>query len=74
MKRADVHRRPIADTTLAGLEPKLKEYRELDGNDLYFRIKPDAGKSWQLRYKPPAGNWAWRLPGSKWCIGTGQSR
>ncbi|SNY01103.1 Integrase [Pseudomonas sp. LAMO17WK12:I6] len=59
MKRADIKRRPLADTTLAGLEPETKEYRELDGNGLYFRVKPDGGKSWQLRYKRPAGNWAW---------------
>ena len=59
MKRADIKRRPLADTTLAGQEPESKEYRELDGNSLYFRVKPDGGKSWQLRYKRPAGNWAW---------------
>ena len=59
MKRADIKRRPLADTTLAGLEAESKEYRELDGGGLYFRVKPDGGKSWQLRYKRPAGNWAW---------------
>lgn len=59
MKRSEIKRRPLADTTLAGLEPDSKEYRELDGNGLYFRVKPDGGKSWQLRYKRPAGNWAW---------------
>jgi len=58
MKRADIKRRPLADTTLAGLEPETKEYRELDGNCLYFRVKRDGGKSWQLRYKRPVGNWA----------------
>lgn len=59
MKRSDIKRRPLADTTLAGLEPEAKEYRELDGNGLYFRVKPDGGKSWQLRYKKTNGNWAW---------------
>lgn len=59
MKRTDIKRRPLADTTLTGLEPEAKEYRELDGNGLYFRVKPDGGKSWQLRYKRPAGSWAW---------------
>ncbi|MGH1449939.1 MAG: tyrosine-type recombinase/integrase [Pseudomonadaceae bacterium] len=59
MKRADIKRRPLADTTLAGLEPDAKEYRELDGNGLYFRVKPDGQKSWQLRYKTPAGKWSW---------------
>ena len=61
MKRADIKRRPLADTTLAGLEAESKEYRELDGSGLYFRVKPDGGKSWQLRYKRPAGNWV-RIP------------
>lgn len=59
MKRTQIKRRPLADTTLAGLEPDAKEYRELDGNGLYFRVKPDGQKSWQLRYKTPAGKWSW---------------
>ncbi len=36
MKRTDIKRRPLADTVLATLEPESKEYRELDGNGLYF--------------------------------------
>ena len=28
-------------------------------NGLYFRVKPDGQKSWQLRYKTPAGKWSW---------------
>lgn len=24
-----------------------------------FRVKPDGQKSWQLRYKTPAGKWSW---------------
>lgn len=59
MKRTAIKRRPLADTTLAGLEPDAKEFRELDGNGLYFRVKPDGQKSWQLRYKKPDGKWAW---------------
>ena len=59
MKRADIKRRPLSDTTLLGLEPDAKEYREHDGNGLYFRVKPDGQKSWQLRYKTPAGKWSW---------------
>ena len=59
MKRTAIKRRPLADTTLAGLEPDAKEYRELDSNGLYFRVKPDGQKSWQLRYKTPAGKWSW---------------
>ncbi|KFE51177.1 tyrosine-type recombinase/integrase [Pseudomonas syringae] len=59
MKRSDIKRRPLSDTTLAGLEPDSKEYREHDGNGLYFRVKADGQKSWQLRYKNPAGKWSW---------------
>lgn len=51
MKRTDIKRRPLADTVLATLEPESKEYRELDGDGLYFRVKADGNKSWQLRYK-----------------------
>ncbi len=59
MKRSQIKRRPLADTTLAGLEPESKEYRELDGDGLYFRVKPDGSKSWQLRYKKADGKWSW---------------
>ncbi|RMR07399.1 tyrosine-type recombinase/integrase [Pseudomonas syringae group genomosp. 3] len=59
MKRSEIKRRPLSDTTLAGLEPDLKEYRELDANGLYFRVKPDGQKSWQLRYKKADGKWSW---------------
>ena len=59
MKRTDIKRRPLADTVLATLEPESKEYRELDGNGLYFRVKPDGNKSWQLRYKKADGKRSW---------------
>lgn len=59
MKRSDIKRRPLADTVLASLEPEAKEYRELDGDGLYFRVKPDGSKSWQLRYKKADGKWSW---------------
>ncbi|MCZ4321473.1 tyrosine-type recombinase/integrase [Pseudomonas anguilliseptica] len=59
MKRTAIKRRPLADTVLATLEPEAKEYRELDGIGLYFRVKPDGGKSWQLRYKNASGKWSW---------------
>lgn len=59
MKRSEIKRRPLSDTALAGLEPDAKEYRELDGNSLYFRVKTDGQKSWQLRYKKPDGKWSW---------------
>ncbi|MGS0941470.1 tyrosine-type recombinase/integrase [Pseudomonas luteola] len=59
MKRSQIKRRPLADTVLASLEPEIKEYRELDGDGLYFRVKPDGSKSWQLRYKKADGKWSW---------------
>lgn len=59
MKRAEIKRRPLSDTVLTNLESEEKEYRELDGNGLYFRVKPDGNKSWQLRYKKPDGKWSW---------------
>jgi hypothetical protein len=51
MKRTEIKRRPLSDNVLANLEPESKEYRELDGDGLYFRVKADGNKSWQLRYK-----------------------
>lgn len=41
MKRTNIKRRPLSDTVLANLEAELKEYRELDGDGLYFRVKPN---------------------------------
>lgn len=59
MKRSEIKRRPLSDTVIANLEAELKEYRELDGNGLYIRVKPEGNKSWQLRYKKPNGKWSW---------------
>lgn len=59
MKRTEIKRRPMADTTLSGLEPEASTYRELDGNGLYFRVKPNGQKSWELRYKKADGKWSW---------------
>lgn len=59
MKRSQIKRRPMADTVLVSLEPEEREYRELDGDGLYFRVKPDGSKSWQLRYKKVDGKWSW---------------
>lgn len=49
----------MSDTTLANLEPEDKDYRELDGNGLYFFVQKNGNKSWQLRYKKPDGKWSW---------------
>lgn len=59
MKRADIKRRPLSDTVLANLEAESKEYRELDGDGLYFRVKPDGKKAWLFRYKKADGKWSW---------------
>ncbi len=65
MKRADIKRRPMADTVLAALEREPVEYREPDdGQGLYFRVKKDGKKSWQLRYKDASGKWQWHGLGS----------
>ena len=59
MKHSSIKRRPLADTVLATLEPESKAYREHDGGGLYFRVKPNGSKSWELRYKNAAGKWSW---------------
>ncbi len=74
MKRTEIKRRPLADTVLATLEPDDKEYRELDGSGLYFRVKPDGKKSWQLRYKTPAGKWSWLGLGTYPAVGGSMAR
>lgn len=43
----------MADSTLSGLEPEAKAYREHDGQGLYFRVKPAGQKLWELRYTKP---------------------
>lgn len=74
MKRTEIKRRPLADTTLAKLEPEAKEYRTLDGDGLYLRVKPDGQKSWQLRYKTPAGKWSWLGLGAYPAVSGSQAR
>lgn len=59
MKRSEIKKRPLSDTTLENLEPELKDYRELDGNGLYFMVKANGSKFWQLRYKRANGKWSW---------------
>lgn len=59
MKRSQIKKRPMADTVLATLESEHTEYRELDGNGLYLRVKPNGKKSWLFRYKKPDGKWSW---------------
>ncbi|MHA7809682.1 MAG: tyrosine-type recombinase/integrase [Marinobacter adhaerens] len=64
MKRSQIKRRPLADTVLDKLEPEAKDYREFDSTGLYFRVKSNGSKSWNLRYKRPNGKWAWKGLGS----------
>ena len=64
MKRSEIKRRPLSDTALFALEPEAKVYREPDGNGLYFRVKPNGAKSWELRYKKSNGSWSWMGLGS----------
>ncbi|MCG2573205.1 tyrosine-type recombinase/integrase [Acinetobacter sp. ME22] len=59
MKRSQIKKRPMSDTTLSNLESEDKDYRKLDGNGLYFFVQKNGNKSWQLRYKKPNGKWAW---------------
>ncbi|AWL29226.1 integrase [Acinetobacter defluvii] len=59
MKRQDIKKRPLSDTVLESLEPEDKEYRELDGNGLYFRVQPNGKKAWLFRYKKENGKWSW---------------
>ncbi|RYL27737.1 tyrosine-type recombinase/integrase [Acinetobacter piscicola] len=59
MKRQDIKKRPLSDTVLDSLEPEDKEYRELDGNGLYFRVQPNGKKAWLFRYKKENGKWSW---------------
>lgn len=56
MKRSDIKRFPMSDTTLASLEPEDKDYRVKDSDSgLYFVVKSSGTKSWQLRYKKSNG-------------------
>ncbi|MDN5648770.1 MAG: tyrosine-type recombinase/integrase [Acinetobacter sp.] len=59
MKRSEIKKRPLSNAVLDGLESEDKEYRELDGNGLYFRILPNGKKSWLFRYKKESGKWSW---------------
>lgn len=57
-------KRPLADTILDGLESEPAEYRVLDKDGLYLRVKPSGAKDWQLRYKRLDGSWSWMGIGS----------
>ncbi len=59
MKRVGIKKRPMSDATLSALEPEEREYREPDGDGLYFVVHPKGNKRWELRYKKPStGKWS----------------
>ena len=49
MKKADVKKFPMKDTTLSALEPESKEYRINDGENLHFVVTAKGNKRWELR-------------------------
>lgn len=59
MKRIDIKKRPLSDTTIASLEPEATLYREKDSLNLYLQVKPTGAKSWVMRYKKADGKWGW---------------
>lgn len=63
MKRQDIKRRPLSDTTINSLEVEDKIYREADGHGLYLHVHPKGTKTWVRRYKKPNGKWAWKVLG-----------
>lgn len=63
MHRSLIKRRPLAETVLANLDSEKTDYRENDGNGLYFLVKANGSKYWQLRYKKTDGKWAWHSIG-----------
>ncbi|MDO4223034.1 MAG: integrase arm-type DNA-binding domain-containing protein [Acinetobacter sp.] len=60
MKKDDVKRFPMTDTTLESLEPEAQEYALHDGNGLYFRVRKNGNKDWRFRYKNELGKTAWK--------------
>lgn len=60
MKKADIKKFPMQDTTLNSLDSELKEYRVNDGENLHFVVHPNGNKRWELRYKKPSNlKWTW---------------
>jgi len=55
MKRSEIKKKPLSDTTLANLEPENGDYRVKDSGSLYFFVKKDGSKYWQYRCKDELG-------------------
>lgn len=61
MKRSDLKRiRTISDKVLMSLIHEAKDYRVCIEEKLYFFVKSNGNKSWQLRYKNNNGKWSWK--------------
>lgn len=60
MKRTEIKRYPLSDTTIEKLEPEDKEYLIHDGQGLYLRVRPNGNKDWRFRYKNELNKWAWK--------------
>ena len=53
MKRSQIKRRPLADTVLSSLESEDKDYREPDGDGLFFRVNVLSRKEeWREKLEP----------------------
>lgn len=64
MKRTEIKKRPLSDTTLANLEPENGDYRVKDSGSLYFFVKKDGSKYWQYRCKDELGKDGYKGLGS----------
>lgn len=64
MKRSEIKKKPLSDTTLANLEPENGDYRVKDSGSLYFFVKKDGSKYWQYRCKDELGKDGYKGLGS----------
>ena len=75
MKRTDLKKKGyLADTVLTALEVEMKDYRLWDSPNLYFLVKANGSKSWQLRYKNEIGIWTWKGLGQYPKVKSSQAR
>lgn len=60
MKRSEIKRRPLPETTIRHLEPETRAYYEKDSKRLSLRVNPKGSRDWQYRYKKQNGkDWTW---------------
>lgn len=61
MKRNELKRiRTISDKVLMSLRPEAKDYRVCIEDKIYFFVKSNGNKSWQVRYKNSENKWSWK--------------